>query len=137
MIQQVISSMVDINRHATVVSQGTSADGNSINYHINIAESEGYQEGFKRLLTVRALLRVAFNSVNALEGRPPEDFSALNQPAASRGEFTRVFSASASAASDSGSTSEAQASAPPEEQQVKDEEDTGVDVKPSADGPIE
>lgn len=36
MIQQVISSMVDIGRQATVVSQGASPEDNNVNYHINI-----------------------------------------------------------------------------------------------------
>lgn len=98
-----------------------------------------------RLLAVRSLLRLAFNGVNVLEGRPPEEYAVQNPPhhAQSGGTqkrqatpSTSTAAPSASTASTSATAAEAQATAPHEGQQVKTEAAVG-DIESSAEGQSE
>lgn len=76
-VQQVISSMGDFGRGATVVSR-SSPDGTNVNVHINIGQLGNQHEVHTRLLAVRAILRMAFNGINVLEGQPPDVYPVQN-----------------------------------------------------------
>lgn len=79
------------------------------------AEINGHREVHSRLLTVRSLLRWAFNGVNVLEGRPMEEYAVQNPPdVGSRGR-----EGAASTTSSSSTAGSARASS--EEGQVKED----------------
>lgn len=86
------------------------------------AEMNGHQEVHSRLLAVRSLLRLAFNGVNVLEGRPVEEYAVQNPP--------HLNTRRRDGASSSGAT------AAPEGGQVN-EESTQVEGQASAEEPTE